>query len=112
MAHSVSECCNAAGARQVSVTLWSCDAFHLCQFRLPADVTFDVIDTSNLADHVSLLNLLVACQPRLRKCVLFRCLLSISARSTPWRNGGVGRVDEVPDAPECRGPRVPGKKIK
>jgi len=56
---------------QVTVTLWSCDAFHLCQFSLPSDVKFDVIDTSNLSDHIGLLSVLVACEQRLKKCVFF-----------------------------------------
>ena len=28
-----------------------------------------------------------------------------------WRNNGVGRVGKVQGAPECKGPRVPTKKI-
>ena len=52
---------------QLSTTFWSGDAFNVCHCRLPRDVTFDVISTSNLVDHVGLLNLLVTCQPRLKQ---------------------------------------------
>jgi len=55
---------------QVSVALWSCDAFHLCQFGLTSDVKFDLIDTSNLSDHTGLLNVLVTCGQRLKKFVV------------------------------------------
>ena len=43
--------------------------FNVCHWRLSSDVRFDVISTSNLIDHVGLLNLLVTCQPRLKKYV-------------------------------------------
>jgi len=62
---------------QVSVALWSCDAFHLCQFGLATDVKLDIIDTSNLTDHSSLLNLLVACGQRLKKFVVSLNLTSV-----------------------------------
>ena len=52
---------------KLSTTFWSGDAFNVCHSRLPSDVTFDVISTSNLIDHVGLLNLLVTCQTRLKK---------------------------------------------
>jgi len=52
---------------QLTTTFWSGDAFNVCHSRLPSDVTFDVISTSNLIDHVGLLNLLVTCQSRLKK---------------------------------------------
>jgi len=52
---------------KLTTTFWSGDAFNVCHSRLPRDVTFDVISTSNLIDHVGLLNLLVTCQPRLKK---------------------------------------------
>ncbi len=50
--------------RLSQVTLWDGDALQLCTTRL-ASHTFDAIDTSNLADHVGLLNLLVCAGPRL-----------------------------------------------
>jgi len=59
-------------------TFWSGDAFNVCHSRLSSDVLFDVISTSNLIDHVGLLNLLVTCQRRLKKYVslIVPCILS------------------------------------
>jgi len=54
---------------KVLVSFWSCDAYYLCQLGLSPDIKFDVIDTSNLSDHTSLLNVLVCCGQRLKKLV-------------------------------------------
>lgn len=71
---------------QVSVALWSCDAFHLCQFGLTPDIKFDVIDSSNLSDHTGLLNLLAVCGHRLKKLVvsflLVKCQFNTAALDT------------------------------
>ena len=51
----------------VQVTFWGGDALELCRVGLPRDLLFDVVDTSNLSDHVGLLNILVCCARRLKK---------------------------------------------
>lgn len=48
------------------VTLWNGDALALCTSGLPKEMLFDVIDTSNVSDHIGLLNVLVCCAPRLK----------------------------------------------
>lgn len=48
------------------VTLWTGDALALCTSDFPAELTFDVIDTTNVSDHIGLLNVLVCCAPRLK----------------------------------------------
>lgn len=47
--------------------VWSGDALDLCRSGLPKDMLFDVIDTSNLSDHIGLLNILVCCVRRLKE---------------------------------------------
>jgi hypothetical protein len=47
--------------REVRVQFWLGDALQLCQYDLEA-ASYSAVDTSNLADHVGLLNLL-ACVP-------------------------------------------------
>jgi len=37
--------------------------------------------------------------------------LHLSTDKTQWRSNAVSRVGKVQGAPECRSPRVPGKKI-
>lgn len=49
------------------VTLWSGDALELCRNGLTKDALFDFIDTSNLSDHIGLLNILVCCGRRLKE---------------------------------------------
>ena len=39
----------------------------LCNSGLSKDMLFDVIDTSNLSDHIGLLNILVCCAKRLKE---------------------------------------------
>lgn len=51
----------------LQVTFWSGDALQLCRSELPKDMLFDVIDTSNLSDHIGLLNILVCCASRLKE---------------------------------------------
>ena len=46
--------------------MWTGDALALCTSGLPPEMSFDVIDTSNLSDHIGLLNVLVCCAPRLK----------------------------------------------
>ena len=48
------------------VILWNGDALALCTSGLPSESLFDVIDTSNVSDHIGLLNVLVCCAPRLK----------------------------------------------
>ena len=48
------------------VTLWNGDALALCTSGLPKEMLFDIIDTSNVSDHIGLLNVLVCCAPRLK----------------------------------------------
>ncbi|XP_022803180.1 uncharacterized protein LOC111340581 isoform X1 [Stylophora pistillata] len=50
----------------LKVTLWTGDGLTLCTSGFPPEVLFDVIDTSNLSDHIGLLNVLVCCSPRLK----------------------------------------------
>ncbi|XP_027036472.1 uncharacterized protein LOC113665018 [Pocillopora damicornis] len=50
----------------LKVTLWTGDALTLCTSGFPPDMLFDVIDTSNLSDHIGLLNVVVCCGPRLK----------------------------------------------
>ena len=49
--------------------LWTGDALALCTSGFPPKMLFDVIDTSNVSDHIGLLNVLVSCAPRLKKYV-------------------------------------------
>jgi len=49
----------------VEVKLWSTDALALCDHKLDESARFDAIDTSNLADSMDLLNLLLIAGPRL-----------------------------------------------
>ncbi len=58
---------------KVSVRLWLMDAVVCCDSGLPEDQLFDAVDTSNLADNVELLNLLLMAGPRLKKTPLSRC---------------------------------------
>ncbi|XP_015757151.1 PREDICTED: uncharacterized protein LOC107336598 [Acropora digitifera] len=58
----------------LKVTLWTGDALSLCTSGFPPDQLFDVIETSNVGDHIGLLNVLVCCGPRLKmpsKSLLF-----------------------------------------
>ena len=50
---------------RVEVKLWPMDALALCDYGLSEAARYDSIDTSNLADNVELLNLLVMAVPRL-----------------------------------------------
>lgn len=50
----------------LKVTLWNGDALALCTSGLLREMLFDVIDTSNVSDHIGLLNVLVCCAPRLK----------------------------------------------
>jgi hypothetical protein len=50
---------------RISVTLWGGNALRLCVTQL-AGRTFDIIETSNIGDHVGLLNLLAVTAPRLK----------------------------------------------
>lgn len=50
----------------MQVTLWTGDALSLCTSGFPPEQLFDVIDTSNVGDHIGLLNVLVCCGPRLK----------------------------------------------
>ncbi|CAL8466406.1 g5942 [Coccomyxa elongata] len=52
---------------KISVQLWLMDAISCCDWGLPVDQLFDSVDTSNLADNVELLNLLLMAGPRLKK---------------------------------------------
>lgn len=60
------------------VTLWNGDALALCTGGLPPEMLFDVIDTSNVSDHIGLLNVLVCCAPRLKLYVKEFMLLQFS----------------------------------
>ena len=51
----------------LKVTLWTGDGLSLCANGFPPDFAFDVIDTSNVGDHIGLLNVLVCCAPRLKE---------------------------------------------
>ena len=51
----------------LKVTLWTGDGLSLCANGFPPDLAFDVIDTSNVSDHIGLLNVLVCCAPRLKE---------------------------------------------
>ncbi|RMX52214.1 hypothetical protein pdam_00019209 [Pocillopora damicornis] len=55
----------------LKVTLWTGDALTLCTSGFPPDMLFDVIDTSNLSDHIGLLNVVVCCGPRPTASLLF-----------------------------------------
>ncbi|XP_041374000.1 uncharacterized protein LOC121387056 [Gigantopelta aegis] len=48
-------------------TLWFGDALHVVDRNLPDGMQFDFIDTSNLCDTTGLLNVIVHCQPRLKR---------------------------------------------
>ena len=47
--------------------MWTGDGLSLCANGFPPDLAFDVIDTSNVGDHIGLLNVLVCCAPRLKE---------------------------------------------
>ena len=51
---------------KASIVMWVDDAFSFLHHQLQPDVAFDFIHTSNLPDHLGLLNLLVSCAPRLK----------------------------------------------
>jgi len=38
-------------------------------------------------------------------------IAQLKSKHGQWRNNGVGRLGKVQGAPECKGPRVPSKKI-
>ena len=48
------------------ITVWISDAFYFLHQQLQSGILFDFIHTSNLSDHVGLLNLLVSCSPVLK----------------------------------------------
>ncbi|BDA51221.1 hypothetical protein COCOBI_18-0980 [Coccomyxa sp. Obi] len=52
---------------KISVRLWLMDAVSCCAYGLPEGQLFDSVDSSNLADNVELLNLLLMAGPRLKK---------------------------------------------
>jgi len=62
MVRGFQSCCNRV---RVDVKLWSTDALALCDHELEESTRFDAIDTSNLADNMNLLNLLLMAGPRL-----------------------------------------------
>ena len=66
----------------LKVILWTGDALSLCTSVLPPDQTFDVIDTSNVGDHIGLLNVLVCCVPRLKKYVYISSIIVLSPFTT------------------------------
>ena len=51
----------------VKIELWIGDALYVSVYALPEDYSFDVINTSNLIDHLGVLNLLLACKQRLKE---------------------------------------------
>ena len=51
---------------KASIVMWVDDAFSFLHHQLQPDAAYDFIHTSNLPDHLGLLNLLVSCAPRLR----------------------------------------------
>ena len=57
---------DALGKLEVSIKMWVDDVFSFLHHQLQPDASFDLIHTSNLSDHVELLNLLVSCSPRLK----------------------------------------------
>ena len=50
----------------VEIELWIGDALYVSSYCLPDDYSFDVIHTSNLMDHLGVLNLLLVCKQRLK----------------------------------------------
>ncbi|GAQ88259.1 hypothetical protein KFL_004130050 [Klebsormidium nitens] len=56
-----------AWGESLRVWLWPGDAIKLCLYEMPGVAEFDAIDTSNLSDHVGLLNLLVGAAPLLKR---------------------------------------------
>eukprot|EP00884_Botryococcus_braunii_P019944 jgi/Botrbrau1/6633/Bobra.104_2s0020.1 len=65
----------------ITVTLWGGDALSLC-IRQLCGRTFDVIDTSNLGDHVGLLNVLAVVGPRLK----LRPLARLFTETLVWQS--------------------------
>lgn len=51
----------------LKVSFWDGDALTLCYRRLPCDTKFHFINASNLCDHITLLNVLLACSGRLER---------------------------------------------
>ena len=62
MVRGFQSCCEQV---RVEVKLWNTDALALCDHGLDESARFDAIDTSNLADDMNLLNLLLMAGPRL-----------------------------------------------
>ncbi|XP_067685859.1 uncharacterized protein [Haliotis asinina] len=52
---------------KIRFSLWLGDAIEVCETDLPNNLLFDFIDTSNIADRVGLIPLLIRCQERLQK---------------------------------------------
>ncbi|KAL9951474.1 hypothetical protein ACROYT_G044139 [Oculina patagonica] len=75
---------------RLKVTFWSGDALELCRIGLPKEVLFDVIDTSNLSDHIGLLNILVCCGNRLKEPGQSQMFTSTML----WRASGFSRLEE------------------
>jgi len=53
------------------IVVWLEDALKLCYLRLPVDDTFDLVFTSNLSDYLGLVNIIIACAPRLKRQDLY-----------------------------------------
>jgi len=79
-----------SGDPRIQVTLWSGDALDLCRSGLPKDMLFDVIDTSNLSDHIGLLNILVCSASRLKEPGQSQLITS----SMLWRASGLSSLEE------------------
>jgi len=75
---------------KITVTFWGGDALELCRVGLPRDLLFDVVDTSNLSDHVGLLNILVCCARRLKKPGESQLITSTML----WRSAGLTSLEE------------------
>ena len=72
MVRGFQSCCEQV---RVEARLWSTDALALCDHELDESARFDAIDTSNLADNVELLNLLLMAGPRLKSQPAARCCM-------------------------------------
>ncbi|XP_068726711.1 uncharacterized protein [Montipora capricornis] len=75
---------------KIKVVFWDGDALELCRKGLPEDLQFDVVDTSNLSDHLGLLNTLVCCVRKLKQPGQSQLITS----SMLWQSAGLTGLEE------------------
>ncbi|BDA51223.1 hypothetical protein COCOBI_18-1000 [Coccomyxa sp. Obi] len=96
-----------AASVKISVRLWLMDAVYCCDWGPPVGQLFNSVDTSNLADNVELLNLLLMAGPRLKKTPYSR----LYARTMVWKGSLRSYLDSSLGVPPEMMPAMFGLRL-